>query len=64
MSDGQQTNGEHLREIAEKLRRLAQQTGIVEAREELLTSPISSIGWLSVPKLPEPDRRDGRLAEG
>jgi hypothetical protein len=28
-------NGEHLREIAEKLRRLAQQTAIAEAREEL-----------------------------
>ena len=35
MSDGQQANGDHLREIAGKIRRLAQQTQIAEAREEL-----------------------------
>jgi len=35
MSDGQQANGHHLREIAEKLRRLARQTQLAEAREEL-----------------------------
>jgi len=35
MSDEQQPNGEHLREIAEQLRRLARQTQLPEAREEL-----------------------------
>jgi predicted Rossmann-fold nucleotide-binding protein len=35
MSDEQQTEAEHYREIAEQLRKLAQQTRIREAQEEL-----------------------------
>ena len=36
MGDEQQAGDEHLREIAEKVRQLARQTHIPEAREELL----------------------------
>jgi hypothetical protein len=36
MNDGQQPSDAHLREIAEKIRELARQTPIPEAREELL----------------------------